>query len=121
MVKGKLNNKQLLFINEYAKSLNATQSAIRAGYSKNSARVTGHRLLNNPLVKGKIDEVMRLRAEESAVDTDLILLELKEIALSSSVLPKDRLKALDLLGRYQGMWSGDNNGSVPTNIKVTLK
>lgn len=121
MVRGKLSPKQTVFINEYAKSLNATQSAIRAGYSENSARVQGHRLLNNPLVKEKVDEVMRIRAEESAVDTDLILLELKEMALSSKVLPKDRLKALDLLGRYKGMWSGDNTSNIPTNIKVTLK
>lgn len=43
----KLTQRQQSFISEYAKDHNATQSAIRAGYSPNGARVAGHRLLTN--------------------------------------------------------------------------
>ena len=101
--KGKINSRQLAFINEYVKSLNATQSAIKAGYSESGARVQGHRLLNTPHIKERIDEELKMRADECKVDTDLILTHLKELALDSNILPKDRLKALDLLGRYRGM------------------
>ena len=62
-----------------------------------------------------------MRADECKVDTDLILTHLKELALDSNILPKDRLKALDLLGRYRGMWSGEGERNTPTHIKVTLK
>lgn len=119
--KGKINTRQLAFINEYVKTLNATQSAISAGYSESGARVQGHRLLNTPHIRERIDEELKMRADECKVDTDLILTHLKELALDSNILPKDRLKALDLLGRYRGMWSGEGEKNTPTHIKVTLK
>ena len=119
--KGKINSRQLAFINEYVRTLNATQSAIKAGYSESGARVQGHRLLNIPHIKERIEEELKMRADECKVDTDLILTQLKEIALDNEVLPKDRLKALDLLGRYRGMWNGDGEKNTPTHIKVTLK
>lgn len=40
-----LTAKQARFVNEYIRTLNVTQSAIKAGYSANSAHVTGCRLL----------------------------------------------------------------------------
>lgn len=119
--KGKINSRQLAFINEYVKTLNATQSAIKAGYSESGARVQGHRLLNTPHIRERIDKELKMRADECKVDTDLILTHLKEIALDSNILPKDRLKALDLLGRYRGMWNGEGEKNTPTHIKVTLK
>jgi len=119
--KGKINSRQLAFINEYVRTLNATQSAIKAGYSESGARVQGHRLLNTPHIRERIEQELKMRADECKVDTDLILTQLKEIALDSNILPKDRLKALDLLGRYRGMWNGDGEKNTPTHIKVTLK
>lgn len=121
VTKPKLNSRQLAFINEYVKTLNATQSSINAGYSENGARVQGHRLLNTPHVRERIDKELKMRADECKVDTDLILTNLKDLALDSKLLPKDRLKALDLLGRYRGMWNGEGEKSTTTNIKVSLK
>ncbi|PVV87176.1 terminase small subunit, partial [Staphylococcus aureus] len=43
-----LTAKQARFVNEYIRTLNVTQSAIKAGYSANSAHVTGCRLLKKP-------------------------------------------------------------------------
>ena len=51
----KLTPKQERFANEYIKTLNVTQSAIKAGYSPNSAHVTGSRLLR----KDKVDEYIK--------------------------------------------------------------
>ena len=39
------------FVDEYPKDLNATQAAIRAGYSRKAARTTGAQLLANPAIK----------------------------------------------------------------------
>ncbi|MEI7486293.1 MAG: terminase small subunit [Chryseobacterium sp.] len=49
--------RQDLFIQEYSKTGNATQSAIRAGYSPNGARVTGHRLVTNTNIQQRIKEL----------------------------------------------------------------
>lgn len=48
MAEGKLTGKQSLFVAEYLVDLNATQAAIRAGYSSDSARHVGYRNLSNP-------------------------------------------------------------------------
>ena len=53
----KLNKKQERFCLEYVIDLNATQAAIRAGYSKKTAHSSGPRLLENVDVKAKIEEL----------------------------------------------------------------
>lgn len=50
------NNKREKFVEEYVKDGNATQAAIRAGYSPKSARVTGHRLLTNDALQQRLKE-----------------------------------------------------------------
>ena len=52
---GALSHKQAAFVREFTKDRNGKQAAIRAGYSRNGAEVTGHRLLTNPNVRRKID------------------------------------------------------------------
>ena len=49
-----LTKRQNSFVAEYAKDANATQAAIRAGYSRRSARVTGHRLLTNDALQRRL-------------------------------------------------------------------
>ena len=63
----KLTPKQERFANEYIKTLNVTQSAIKAGYSPNSAHVTGSRLLR----KDKVDEYIKSKKDEIMDDTIL--------------------------------------------------
>lgn len=53
-----LTEKQKLFCNEYLIDLNATQSAVRAGYSKKSAYSQGQRLLKNVEVREYIQKIM---------------------------------------------------------------
>ena len=93
----------------------------KQGIVKAGARVQGHRLLNTPHIRERIDEELKMRADECKVDTDLILTHLKEIALDSDILPKDRLKALDLLGRYRGMWNGDGEKNTSYTYKGNTK
>jgi len=65
----KLTPKQILFVKEYVCDKNATQAAIRAGYSKQTARAIGSENLTKPAVRAAIDaeiQKLKVRAELSA-------------------------------------------------------
>ena len=109
--KEKILTKRELFIEEYVKSLNATQSAINAGYSPKTARQQGHRLLTNANISKKIDDLLKQRLENCNVDTEFILQGLKDIATNEHYPCKDRVKAYSLLGDYLQMWNGNNKSS----------
>ena len=65
----KLSNKQRRFIDEYLRSWNATQSAIKAGYSEKTARFIGHENLTKPYIQEIIKE--RLQASHMSADEAL--------------------------------------------------
>lgn len=69
----KLTPKQSLFVKEYLKDLNATQAAIRAKYSKNSAQVIGAENLSKPIIQKAIAEAMQKRSERTQIDADWVL------------------------------------------------
>lgn len=77
----KLTPKQERFANEYIKTLNVTQSAIKAGYSPNSAHVTGSRLLR----KDKVDEYIKSKKDEIMDDTILSAKELLYLLTQAAV------------------------------------
>ncbi|MEJ7487773.1 terminase [Staphylococcus sp. AOAB] len=77
----KLTPKQERFANEYIKTLNVTQSAIKAGYSPNSAHVTGSRLLR----KEKVEEYIKSKKDEIMDDTILSAKELLYLLTQSAV------------------------------------
>lgn len=77
-----MTDKQRLFIQEYPIDLNATQAAIRAGYSERGAGVTASRLLTNPNVQTGIQETFRLRSVRTEVTQDMVLKELAIIAFA---------------------------------------
>lgn len=82
----KLTDKQRLFIDEYLVDLNATQAAIRAGYSPRSAGELGSRLRDNPPVRDAIDKAMAERSKRTGISADRVLRELARVALLN---PKD--------------------------------
>lgn len=69
----KLTPKQELFAKEYLIDLNATQSAIRAGYSEKTAAEQGARLLINVKVKQAISEAKSARQERTHIDQDYVI------------------------------------------------
>lgn len=73
-------NKQDLFVEEYLVDLNATQAAIRAGYSVKTAEQQGSRLLSNVKVQTKIAKAMAERSKRTGVNQDRVVLELAKIA-----------------------------------------
>jgi len=84
----KLTNKQQRFVDEYLIDLNATQAAIRAGYSEKTARQTGAQNLSKPVIADAIQNRMQERSEKTGIDAKYVLDRLHEI---------DQLDIADLL------------------------
>lgn len=97
-----LSAKHEAFITEYLKCFNATQAAINAGYSENSAGVTGHRLLKDANISASIREKMA----EHAMSAEEVLYHLTMIARGDidavtddhGNLDKARARALGMTG-----------------------
>ena len=150
-----LRKKQKLFVEYYLQLLNATQAAIKAGYSVRSAASIGGENLKKPEIMAEIRE----RLNEVCMESDEILAALSEIGranideivdidkngrrlnlnfkkakqagklhLIKSVVPTaygtrvelhDRMKALELLGKYQKLFTDkvEQSGEITLIIK----
>ena len=108
-----------VFVEEYVRTLSATQAAIAAGYSKTNARQRGWELLHDPDLSVQIQTLMAQRSEQCGVDTQFVIEQTKALVLDPQTPPKDKAKALDLLGRYTRAWSGEVVKQ-DTTIEVTL-
>lgn len=76
-----LTPKQLKFCNEYLIDLNATQSAIRAGYT---SITEGARLLSNAMISNKISELQLKQQKRTEVTADMVIAELAKIAFHNT-------------------------------------
>lgn len=76
----KLTKKQQLFVDEYLIDLNATQAAIRAGYSVNDAKEQGYENLTKPHIQEAVAKSMAERSRRTGVNQDRVVLELAKIA-----------------------------------------
>lgn len=72
----KMTNKQKVFCDEYLISLNAKDAAIKAGYSKASAKLIGCENLTKPYIKEYIEKKMKEREERTEITQDMVLQEL---------------------------------------------
>lgn len=75
-----MTKKQKRFCEEYLIDLNATQAAIRAGYSPESARQSGADNMKNPYIRAHIDKSMAERSRRTGVNADRVVMELAKIA-----------------------------------------
>lgn len=135
-----LTNKQEAFVREYLVDLNATQAAIRAGYSEKTARQTGAENLSKPYIHARIQELQQQRSEKLELDADWVLNRLKEISdkcmqaepVTEFNYDTKRLeetgeyefdssganRATELIGKHLGMFKDGNNTNV--NVGVTI-
>ncbi|MGJ7299780.1 terminase small subunit [Morganella morganii] len=74
-----LTDKQEMFCREYLVDLNATQAAIRAGYSDKTANRIAAQLLSKLDIGKRIQELKSARGERLAIDADYVLQRLVEI------------------------------------------
>ena len=84
-----LTPKQQLFVNEYLVDLNATQAAIRAGFSEKTAREQGYRMFTNVHIQGAIQQGLKKKLSKPDNLSDRVISELTKIAM---VDIKDYLK-----------------------------
>jgi phage terminase small subunit len=116
MAMSKLTEKQKKFCREYVKTLNATQSAIKAGYPENSAGEMGYENLKKPQIKEYIQSILDKQKVKDYQDTELILNEILSIAMGSCIdelKASDRLKALELLSRYNNLFEKEKKSEAP--------
>ena len=108
----KLKPKELTFAEEWLKTTNATQSAIKAGYSARTAYSAGNRLLKKVDVKQYIDERLAEMKESSIADTNEVMQFLSstmrgdipdQFGLDPAL--NDRIKAAELLGKRYKMFT----------------
>lgn len=101
-----LTEKERIFADEYIKTTNATQSAIKAGYAEKSASSKGSQLLRKVKVRKYIDDVMEKRSKNTIATADEVLEYLTKVmngeekdafGLDASIA--DRTKAAELLGK----------------------
>lgn len=78
-----LTPKQQLFVDQYMIDRNATQAAIRAGYSAATAEQQGCRLLRNVQVRAAVDERCEKMAEKLEITAERVLQELALIGFSN--------------------------------------
>jgi phage terminase small subunit len=75
-----LTAKQKLFCKEYTVDLNATQAAIRAGYSEKTAYSIGHENLSKPEIAEKIQQYADKRSKRVEISADYVLTSLQAVA-----------------------------------------
>ena len=80
----KLTEKQKAFVREYLVDLNATQAAIRAGYSQKNAEHIAYQQLQKTTVSTAIQEALKARENRTQVTADRVVLELARIAFFDS-------------------------------------
>ena len=133
--------KQQRFCDEYLVDLNATQAAIRAGYSKKTAYSIGQENLKKPEINAYIEKRMEEKEKELIAAQDEVLKYLTSVMRGESVSEivvivglgegmstakrfekgpdeKERLKAAELLGKRYGLYTEkvDVEGPIPVVI-----
>ena len=120
-----LTPKQDMFVREYLIDLNATQAAIRAGYSSKTAEEQGYQLLRKTSVHAAIQAGMDKRAQKATITADEILANIKRLAMKAEDMDDtgNALRANELLGKHLKLFtdkveqSGNINLTVSTGIE----
>lgn len=138
----KLTPKQKAFADYYIQTGNATESAIKAGYSKKTAVVIGAENLTKPNIKTYIEERMDQISSERIADAKEVMEYLTSVMrgkvneevvvvegegegcssarkLKKEVSPKDRNKAAELLGKRYAMWTDKLDANVQQQVVFT--
>lgn len=105
-----LNDKQAAFAREYLVDFNATQAAIRAGYSRKTAGSQGHDLLKKPEIQELLAEFREKAAERTITDTAWVRQRLREEAtdFGAQASHSARVRAVELIAKMNGDFEADN-------------
>ena len=134
-----MTNRQKKFCDEYLVSGNATQAAIKAGYSVKTAKSIGQRLLTFVDLKAYIAEQLEQIHNEKTADAQEVLEYLTSIMRGEhkeetlrmvgegvqqidkiDVSAKERLKAAELLGKRFGLFKDELNVDADLNLNISV-
>jgi phage terminase small subunit len=118
-----LTPKQQAFVAEYAIDCNATQAAIRAGYSKRTAQEQSARLLSNVMVGEAVRKALDAKAERTKIDADWVMGKLEKEATfdGEGSSHSARVSALATMAKTLGMMkdrvevTGKDGGPIETS------
>lgn len=117
-----LTAKQARFVAEYLKDGNATQSAIRAGYSSATAYSIGNENLSKPEIASAIQVAQDAMTQATIADAKERREVLSGLLRNGDVNPKARIQALDVLNKMDGLYvskheiGGVNGGPIQVNV-----
>lgn len=121
----KLNDRQQRFVEEYLIDLNATQAAIRAGYSPKTAMEQGYQLLQKTSVSLEIAKQMAEQSKRTGINADRVIRELAKMGFADieaieeyKMKGADKVKALELLGKHLGMFKEKVDVSIEKSEKL---
>lgn len=120
--KSPLTPKQQRFVEEYLVDLNATQAAIRAGYSRRTARAIGAENLTKPDIAAAIASAKEERAERVRVNAAWVVKRL--VIEAQGEKAGVRVRALELIGKHKGMFvdkiehTGDGGGPIEVQVYI---
>lgn len=143
MADKKMTAKQKRFCDEYLIDMNATQAAIRAGYSVKTAYAIGQENLKKPIVKEYIEERMNQKEKELIADQDEVMRYLTSVLRGQSQSEivviestgdfmsqartmqkapdeKERLKAAELLGKAHMLFTDKVQQEVDMDLNITV-
>lgn len=133
--KRKLTRKQEMFIREYVVSLNATQAAIKSGYSKKSAEIIGYENLRKPYITAEIEKIVSERNKSLKVDSEWVLKQAiklhKRCMQEEPVLDEEgnpvgefkfehsgAAKALEMIGKHVDVMAWDKTKNITGDITL---
>lgn len=139
----KLTAKQKRFCDEYLIDLNATQAAIRAGYSKRSARQIADKNMSKDDIQEYINARMAEKEKDLIADQDEVLKYLTSVlrgesksteivveglgdgmsearTIQKEPSEKDRLKAAELLGKRYGIYTDKVEADVDMELNINI-
>ena len=139
----RMTAKQKRFCDEYLIDLNATQAAIRAGYSKKTANRIGTENLSKLVIKQYIDKRMAEKESELIADQDEVLKYLTSVLRGESESEivvvegvgdgcsearniqktpdeKERLKAAELLGKRYGLYTEKIETDIDMDLNIVI-
>lgn len=124
-----LTPKQQRFVEEYLIDLNATQAAIRAGYSEKTAKEIGSENLTKPNIAKAITEAQEKLSNKAQVTVEMVVQGLLNEAkdLSEGSTQSARVSAWAHLGKHLGMFkdkiehTGKDGGPIDLSLKVVFE
>ena len=121
MPKDGLTPKQQRFVEEYLIDLNATQAAIRAGYSEKTAQEQSSRLLSNVMVSQAVETAQMKVSTDLGITREYVLKSLREIGEEARQAGErtPAIRSFELLGKSLGMFSDKADNSLTEIPKLS--